>query len=103
MTIKQLVKLLKKNNRQVELYYKSTYRDCGMGGDCFRCEHCDDFEQKCALPDEQFVTETTDFSLFKGRPFEIPIVYSDATVISISSELYYPYSKKTRPRVDATH
>lgn len=97
MNIKQLVKLLKKNNQQVELYYKSTYRDCGKDGDCFRCVHCDDFEQKCTLPDEQFVTETTDFSLFKGRPFEIPIAYSDATVISISSEYYYPYKKSHGP------
>lgn len=97
MNIRQLVKLLKKNNQQVTLYYKSTYRDCGMGGDCYRCEHHDDINQKCTLPDEQFTTETDNLSLFEGRASEIPIAYSDATVISISSGLYYlnPYRKRS--------
>lgn len=94
MTVKQLVKLLKKNNQHVVLYYNDIVKDCGMVG-CDQCEHFSYLEEKCTLPDKQFVDETTDFSLFEGRPFEIPIAYSDATVISISSEYYYPYKKST--------
>jgi len=97
MTVKQLVKLLKKNNQNVELYYNAITRDCGSGCSCGQCNHFSYLTEKCTLPDEQFVDKVTDFSLFKGRPFEIPIVYSDATVISISSEYYYPYKKSHGP------
>ena len=98
MTIKQLVKLLKKNNQQVELYTKGTYSTCGNDSDCFSCEHYDEsLPVMCNFPDDKRETRTVEHSLFKGRPFEVPIVFSDATVISLRSEYFYPYAKSHGP------